>query len=134
VWVDARRHPSPAQRLAVIERDRTCRFTYPDGIRCERPWQWCDIHHVEFHGDGGPTLTPNLSLLCTAHHHAVHEGGWMVTGSADATLTFPPLGWPHQAQPRTPRAGRPTAPRGSGQRNGGHRGRERDRPQPVLIE
>ncbi|MGH8906138.1 MAG: DUF222 domain-containing protein [Egibacteraceae bacterium] len=44
VWVDARRHPSPAQRLAVIERDRTCRFTGSDGVRCERPWQSCDVH------------------------------------------------------------------------------------------
>ncbi|MGH8904347.1 MAG: DUF222 domain-containing protein [Egibacteraceae bacterium] len=107
VWVDVRRHPSPAQRLAVIERDRTCRFTYPDGIRCERPWQWCDVHHVDHHGDGGPTLIPNLALLCGHHHGAVHEGGWLITGSADATLTFhPPLGRPHH-QHTSPRRARP---------------------------
>ncbi|MGH8884236.1 MAG: DUF222 domain-containing protein [Egibacteraceae bacterium] len=140
VWVDARRHPSPAQRLAVIERDRTCRFVYPDGTRCQRPWQWCDCHHVEHHGDGGPTLIPNLALLCTAHHHAVHEGGWWVTGNADATLTFhPPLGWPHH-QPR-PRPARP-APRTvpparppATHHPGSNRGpRDPDPPQLVLIE
>ncbi|MGH8902832.1 MAG: DUF222 domain-containing protein [Egibacteraceae bacterium] len=63
VSVDVRRHPSPAQRLAVVERDRTCRFTGSDGIRCDRPWQWCDVHrprqppppaHPEG-SDGGPT-------------------------------------------------------------------------------
>ncbi len=90
LWLDVRRHPSPAQRLAVIERDRTCRFTGSDGLRCERPWQWSDVHHVEHHGQGGPTLTPNLALLCVAHHHAVHEGGWTVSGNADAKLTFHP--------------------------------------------
>jgi Domain of unknown function (DUF222) len=130
VWVDVRRHPSPAQRLVVIERDRTCRFTYPDAARCERPWQWCDVHHVEHHGDGGPTLIPNLVLLCTQHHHAVHEGGWWVTGNADATLTFhPPLGWPHHTPARrrptrpAPQITPPTRPT-----------RHLDPPQPVLIE
>jgi len=108
VYLDARRYPSPEQRLAVIERDRTCRFTYPGGPRCDRPWQWCDIHHVDHHGDGGPTLTPNLALMCTFHHHAVHEGGWMVTGDADHTLTFhPPFGWPYHHRPRPDRPARP---------------------------
>ncbi|MGH8886631.1 MAG: DUF222 domain-containing protein, partial [Egibacteraceae bacterium] len=71
VWVDVRRYPSPAQRLAVVERDRACRFTGSDGTRCERPWQWCDVHRPRQPppparpkgGDGGPTLTPNLALL-----------------------------------------------------------------------
>jgi len=90
LWLDVRRHPSPAQRLAVLERDQTCRFTTPDGVRCERPWQWSDVHHVDHHGNGGPTLTPNLALLCVAHHHAVHEGGWTITGNADSKLTFHP--------------------------------------------
>jgi Domain of unknown function (DUF222) len=137
VWVDVRRHPSPAQRLAVIERDRTCRFTYPDGTRCERPWQWCDVHHVDHHSDGGPTLVPNLALLCTQHHHAVHEGGWWVTGNVDATLTFhPPLGWPHH-HPRSrrtqsaPWATPPPTTRYPG--DGGH-ARDPNPPQLVLIE
>ncbi|MGH8933576.1 MAG: DUF222 domain-containing protein, partial [Egibacteraceae bacterium] len=136
VWMDVRRHPSPAQRLAVIERDRTCRFTYPDGVRCERPWQWSDVHHVRHHGNGGPTLTPNLALLCVAHHHAVHEGGWTVTGNADATLTFhPPPGPPRRPRPR--RAARPSRPppRARERRRGRETSRrDRDPPQPVLTE
>ncbi|MGH8929189.1 MAG: DUF222 domain-containing protein, partial [Egibacteraceae bacterium] len=78
-WVDMRRYPSPAQRLAVIERDRSCRFTTLDGVRCVRPWQWSDVHRprqppppTRPKGNGGPTLTPNMALLCTHHHHAVH--------------------------------------------------------------
>ncbi|MGH8900682.1 MAG: DUF222 domain-containing protein [Egibacteraceae bacterium] len=147
VWVDVRRHPSPAQRLAVVERDRVCRFVYPGGIRCERSWQWCDVHHVEHHGDGGPTLIPNLCLLCAQHHHAVHGGGWTVTGNADATLAFhPPLGWPHHQhtslRPRRTRPDRPaprTAPPGrpDADANRHHNScgdRDPDPPQLVLIE
>jgi Domain of unknown function (DUF222) len=139
VWVGVRRHSSPAQRLAVIERDRVCRFTYPDSTRCERPWQWCDIHHVDHHGDGGPTLIPNLTLLCSVHHHAVHEGGWWVTGNADATLVFhPPLGWLHHPTPA--RRGRPAAQTTPPTRPATHhpsRGRgarDPDPPQLVLLE
>jgi len=30
----------------------------------------------------------NLSLLCTHHHHLVHEGGWSVARPADGELRF----------------------------------------------
>jgi hypothetical protein len=30
----------------------------------------------------------NLSLLCTHHHHLVHEGGWSVERMADGELCF----------------------------------------------
>ncbi|MGH8901273.1 MAG: hypothetical protein ACRDYA_06220, partial [Egibacteraceae bacterium] len=149
VWVDVRRHPSTAQRLAVIERDRTCRFTGSDGIRCDRPWQWCDVHrprqppppaHPEG-SNGGPTLIPNLCLLCTHHHHAVHEGGWTVTGNADATLTFhPPLGRPHHQRSTPRRPARPapqTAPPAGPAAHRPHRDhgvRDPDPPQLLLIE
>ena len=160
VYVDVRRYPSPEQRLAVIERDRTCRFAYPGGPRCDRSWQWCDIHHVDHHGDGGPTLTPNLALMCTFHHHAVHEGGWTVTGDADHALTFhPPFGWPYHTRPRPAQPARPArtpkpdrrpearpdpdrnadrrverhAERRAGSHSGG-RGRGPDPPQLVLLE
>jgi len=134
LWLDVRRYPSPAQRLAVIERDRTCRFTLPEGVRCERPWQWCDVHHVDHHGNGGPTLTPNLALMCTHHHHSVHEGGWTVTGNADAVLTFhPPPGPPRRRRPRRAvRSNRPPPRPDRGRRERSRR--DRDPPQPVLTE
>ena len=30
----------------------------------------------------------NLSLLCSHHHHLVHEGGWSVERTADGELCF----------------------------------------------
>jgi hypothetical protein len=30
----------------------------------------------------------NLALLCTHHHHLVHEGGWSVARMADGELRF----------------------------------------------
>ncbi len=131
LWLDIRRHPSPAQRLAVTERDRTCRFTLPGGVRCERPWQWCDVHHVEHHGDGGPTLTPNLALLCAHHHHSVHEGGWTITGNADARLTFhPPRDPPRRPRQRPRRSTRSVAK--AVRPDSGRT--ERRRPRSITIE
>ncbi len=62
---------SPAQRRAVIARDRHCVFP-----GCERPARWSDIHHVVPWDDGGPTDLSNLCLLCRRHHVLTHEGRW----------------------------------------------------------
>ncbi len=41
-----------------------------------------------------------LAYLCWQHHHAVHEGGWTVTGNADHQLTFTsPNGHPYPSRP-----------------------------------
>jgi hypothetical protein len=58
-----------AQRRAVVARDRHC--TAP---HCERPPQWCDIHHVIPWGEGGPTSVDNGRLLCRYHHTRAHLG------------------------------------------------------------
>ncbi len=62
---------SPAQRRAVIARDRHCVFP-----GCERPARWSDIHHVVAWDQGGPTDLANLCLLCRRHHVLTHEGRW----------------------------------------------------------
>lgn len=59
---------SPAQRRAVVARDRHCQFP-----GCDRPHTWCDVHHVVHWADGGPTALPNLILICRRHHRKVHE-------------------------------------------------------------
>jgi len=56
-------------RKAVIARDRTC--VIPG---CGAPPRWCDVHHIVFWTDYGPTRVENCCLLCRRHHTMVHEG------------------------------------------------------------
>jgi hypothetical protein len=79
----AARLVSPAQRLALTLRDRGCAFP-----GCDRPAHWCDAHHIKHWTDDGPTDLDNLVLLCSAHHHLVHEGGWALRRDADGALVF----------------------------------------------
>jgi HNH endonuclease len=54
----------------VIVRDEHCRFP-----GCDRPPSFCDVHHVEHWGRGGPTAMWNLMLLCRRHHRLIHRHG-----------------------------------------------------------
>jgi hypothetical protein len=65
----------PGQRSALAVRDGGCVF------------HWLD---------GGPTDLANLTLLCRAHHRAVHEGGWQLTRGPDGRLTATPPQRPHR--------------------------------------
>ncbi len=65
-------------RRALERRDRHCAF--PD-CRVQPPR--CHAHHVLEWENGGPTELANCVLLCTAHHHRVHEGGWTVSARPD---------------------------------------------------
>lgn len=78
----ARRTVSPAQWRALRVRDRHCRFP-----NCQRPWHWCDAHHVEPWERGGSSDLCNLVLLCRRHHTLVHEGGWKMV-KASTGLAF----------------------------------------------
>jgi len=71
----------PALRRAVRVRDRRCTF---DG--CDRPWPWCDLHHLIPRHRGGPTTAENLALLCRFHHGLVHEGGWQLARAPDGSI------------------------------------------------
>ena len=69
-----RRDPTPAQRAAVIARDRGC-------VGCGAPVSRCQVHHIRWWGrDCGPTDEPNLCLLCWDCHVHVHHHGWRVVG------------------------------------------------------
>jgi len=62
---------TPAQRRALIVRDGGC--VWPG---CDRPPGWCQAHHLDERlRHDGPTDLDNLALLCSRHHHDVHEGG-----------------------------------------------------------
>jgi hypothetical protein len=74
---------SPAQRLALVMRDRGCVFP-----NCDRPPDWCDAHHIDHWLDQGPTDLDNLCLLCSKHHHLVHEDDWALQRSVEGELIF----------------------------------------------
>lgn len=64
----ARRLFTPAQRKALLLRDRTCRA---EG--CDIPGTWCEAHHLDPWQTGGPTDLANGLLLCSHHHHRAHD-------------------------------------------------------------
>lgn len=70
----ATRIASRRQRRALRERDRGCVFP-----GCVAPPERCDAHHVHPYEAGGPTVLANLVLVCSFHHHRVHEGGFLLS-------------------------------------------------------
>jgi hypothetical protein len=72
----------PALRRALALRDRGCGFP---GCTHNR---FLHSHHIRHWFHGGETSVDNLVLLCTAHHHLVHEGGWSVRRAENGDLLF----------------------------------------------
>ncbi len=63
----------PHQRRALVARDKGCAF--PD---CSIPATWCEAHHMKPWSRGGTTSIDNGVLLCSRHHHLIHQGTWTV--------------------------------------------------------
>ncbi|WP_236122912.1 HNH endonuclease signature motif containing protein [Cellulomonas palmilytica] len=64
----ARRMFTPAQRLAVVARDRQCAWN-----GCSVAARYCHVHHIRWwHRDRGRSDLDNAVLLCSHHHHLVH--------------------------------------------------------------
>lgn len=74
-----------ARRRALILRDKGCAFP-----GCDRPYEWCDGHHILGHARGGGTALGNGVLLCGHHHHVVHEDGWDIVIADDGVPEFIP--------------------------------------------
>ena len=67
-----RRLFSPAQRKALVIRDRRCRA---EG--CDIPAAWTEAHHAgRPWSQGGRTDLKDGVLLCSFHHHRAHHPGW----------------------------------------------------------
>ena len=79
-----RRDPSPRQRWAVIARDVRC-------IGCGARASRCQVHHIDWWRNGGPTNIDNLCLLCAGCHTNVHHFGWTVQRQPDGSYrAIPP--------------------------------------------
>ncbi|MFJ6280001.1 HNH endonuclease signature motif containing protein [Arthrobacter subterraneus] len=63
----------PHLRRALVARDKGCAF--PD---CTVPATWCEAHHIVPWATGGTTSISHGVLLCSRHHHLIHEGNWSV--------------------------------------------------------
>ena len=54
----------------LAARDGGCRFP-----GCNRSVRFTEAHHIRFWRNGGATEYDNLVLLCSRHHHLVHQTG-----------------------------------------------------------
>lgn len=89
---------SPAQKLAIAERDGGCAFP-----GCRRPPSHTQVHHINWWSrDEGRTDLDNGILLCSHHHHLVHDDGWTIRIRDHRSWFIPPL---HIDPARRPRAG-----------------------------
>lgn len=84
---------TPEQRVAVTVRDKCC-------IKCGLSAQWCQVHHVVFWEDGGPTDLTNLVLVCGDCHRLIHNHGWDVDFGDDGhPRLIPPAATDHERKP-----------------------------------
>ncbi|WP_375003185.1 DUF222 domain-containing protein [Aeromicrobium sp. CTD01-1L150] len=65
------RYFNRSSRRAMEKRDGGC--TAPG---CDRDSRWCEAHHLTPHSVSGVTDITDGALLCTFHHHRVHEQHW----------------------------------------------------------
>lgn len=76
------RFATPWQARAVRIRDGGCVFP-----SCDRPAQWCDIHHVDRFGRSGHTDVDKMVCLCARHHTVIHNSKWTIIINPDGTFT-----------------------------------------------
>jgi hypothetical protein len=99
-----------ATRLATRAQRRAARAMYPTcaGPACRVRFEHCELHHIRYWDNGGPSDMDNFLPLCSRHHHAVHEGGWHLTlhpATRVLTITYPDGTTHTEPAPRaTPRA------------------------------
>ncbi len=86
-----------AQRLALAERDGGC--AHPG---CRRPIAHTQAHHIIWWSHGGRSDLENGVLLCSFHHHVLHNGGWEIEIRQNRAWFIPP---PHVDPQQRPRPG-----------------------------
>jgi hypothetical protein len=96
----------PHLRRALVARDKGCAFP-----GCTIPGTWCEAHHITAWEHGGTTTLTDGVLLCSHHHHRIHDGSWTVHSRHGIPWFRPPRSIdPHQKPQRNPywTAGPPT--------------------------
>ncbi|WP_168627127.1 HNH endonuclease signature motif containing protein [Cryobacterium sp. BB307] len=79
---------TPQQRKAIGARDGY----HCAAPGCGTPGDWCEIHHVTPHAEGGPTEVDNGVLLCWYHHRTLGTSGWEIRIN-DGVPEFKPPPW-----------------------------------------
>lgn len=84
LWMGDRvRLATDGQWRPLIVRDGGCGGCGAEPSRCE-------AHHIRWVRPGGPTDIDNLVLVCSHHHHLIHDKGWRVCWGADGTWMLAP--------------------------------------------
>ncbi|HEY4577519.1 MAG TPA: HNH endonuclease signature motif containing protein, partial [Yaniella sp.] len=89
----AKRLFTPAQRRAILARDRGCQAP-----GCTVPAVYCQIHHIIEWLNGGTTNIDNAITVCALHHGAIHDGKWRIRKRHGVTF-FQPAPWLDPTQP-----------------------------------
>lgn len=71
------------QRKAMIARDITC-----TAEGCDIPAAYCESHHKQPWTHGGPTSVDDGALLCSHHHHRVHDPAYTHSWQPGGKVTF----------------------------------------------
>jgi hypothetical protein len=96
IWhAPLRRRPTPGDANYVKARDRRCRFP-----GCRRPARRAQIDHTQEHQHDGPSIPPNLGVLCWRHHTVKSEGLWKLKQPDEGTFIWTsPLGQTYLIEP-----------------------------------
>lgn len=81
-----RRLFSAEQRKLLYARDRGC--TFPG---CTTGVDRCEAHHVLEYSKGGVTTLENAAMVCSHHHHLVHETAWAIVMRNGVPFWKPPV-------------------------------------------
>ena len=74
---------SAGQAIALSARYDSCAA---EG--CDRPFAWSELHHVRPWGEGGATDLENAMLLCSWHHHRIHDRAYRHRRLPDGSVRF----------------------------------------------
>ena len=85
-----------AQRLALAERDGGCAW-----MGCPHPPSYTEAHHIRWwNAHSGATDLDNGILLCSSHHHRIHDDGWEISVRDNIPYFIPPASIDPHRRPR----------------------------------